>query len=601
MKTAGYDIVLLVNERFLNELAGALFYSGFLTVNGSVDFYAGKLILEHKVKDYRQDLAQALAGKVATDLRSYLKMDFRFKLTQEPMIDFIQDANGQRIRLALGVRIYFWLWQGLEIKFDADISICAPLVFDAERNLKADLANADVETLALKYGRTMERPMKERLDGVVKAALQAYFENNAIVKRIELPSISVIIPEVTQYIPARNGTTPEELAIIPVSVDAVRVISPTLMAIGINLMGYRGGNPSALHDFARNCSVAVGVSEAAMHRVFSYVWRESQFAKRFGSNGGMWIFKNSDSFSVAQAGTFRVAKLDEFFSDISAGIGHFIQVAITKGLTLGFGEAVIEYRGIDFQYAMGVTLKNEPQFDLLGGNQVSIYNLAFDVYLELACHITVKTTVSADSSGFIPDEWTPWEDDVVLYTDTARLKLFDLGIHLKNLELRWGQGGLIWNEAKQTLELEIRGLDLYWNLGDVGSPLYGLPEALINWVSDQLEDEIVKRLPRIPLTPKMSFDLPLIPWPLKMSGRKLEITNSEAIVAADLEFEQLEKGSYPVPKYIVNINNGEIHKIGCDSVTDTYEVHQRAYHLLSEALAHGYDGCRNCLPAFHKR
>ena len=81
----------------------------------------------------------------------------------------------------------------------------------------------------------------------------------------------------------------------------------------------------------------------------------------------------------------------------------------------------------------------------------------------------------------------------------------------------------------------------------------------------------------------------------------MEITNSEAIVAADFGFKQLEKGKYPVAKYIVNINNSEIHKIGCDSVTDTYEVHQRSYHLLSEALDHGYDGCRNCLPAFHKR
>ena len=116
-----------------------------------------------------------------------------------------------------------------------------------------------------------------------------------------------------------------------------------------------------------------------------------------------------------------------------------------------------------------------------------------------------------------------------------------------------------------------------------------------------MEDEIVKRIPVISVTPKLSFDLPLIPWPLKMTGRKLEITNSEAIVAADFEFEELEKDTYPVPKYIVNVNNGEIHKIGCDSVMDTYEVHQRSYHLLSDALALGYDGCKKCLPAFHTR
>ena len=52
-----------------------------------------------------------------------------------------------------------------------------------------------------------------------------------------------------------------ELGIIPVSVDAMRVVSPTVLALGINLMDYHGGNPDQLHDFARNCSLAVGVSE----------------------------------------------------------------------------------------------------------------------------------------------------------------------------------------------------------------------------------------------------------------------------------------------------------------------------------------------------
>jgi hypothetical protein len=43
MKTAGYDVALLVNEGLLNQISGALFYSGFLTTHGSVDFYNGKI------------------------------------------------------------------------------------------------------------------------------------------------------------------------------------------------------------------------------------------------------------------------------------------------------------------------------------------------------------------------------------------------------------------------------------------------------------------------------------------------------------------------------------------------------------------------------
>jgi hypothetical protein len=221
--------------------------------------------------------------------------------------------------------------------------------------------------------------------------------------------------------------------------------------------------------------------------------------------------------------------------------------------------------------------------------------------LHLACYITIQYNVELDTSGWIPDSWTPWDDDITLYTETKRYKIFDLRILLDNLELRYGRGKLLWDEPTQTLELEVEKINLYWNFNNPDSPLHGLPGALINWITDQFEDEIVKRIPKIAVTPKLSFELPLIPWELKMTGRRLEITNSEAVVAADFGFEELEKSAYPVPKYIVNINNGEIHKIGCDSVTDTYEVHQRSYHLLSEALAHGYDGCRKCLPAFHTR
>ncbi len=600
MKTAGYDIAVLINERFLNQLAGALYYGGFLTINGSVDFYSGKMTLEHQVKDFRQDLSLALAGRVSTELQPFLKMDFRFKLTQEPMIDFIQDAGGQRLRFAMGMRIYFWMWQGLELKFDASVSVSAPVALDADKNLTADLRNADVQELALKYGSGMKPQIVQSLDGIVEDALRMYFANRTLVEPLAIPSVGALVKDVDQYIVPPTGSSAQDLPIIPISVDAMRIVSPTVMALGINLMGYHGGDPDELHDFARNCSVAIGMSETAMQKVFTYVWQNSKFAKRFGADGSMALVKDYDSATVATTGTFRIKQLDDFFNTV-AEIANFIQACVVKGLTLGFVETEFDYKGMDFNYWLTVKLKNEPKFDLLGGNLVSLYNMAFEVTLRLTCHVTIETSVEFDTSGFIPDSWTPWEDDVVLSKETKRYTLFDLGIRISNLELRYGEGSLVWNEAKQSLELAITKINLYWDFSDASSPLHGLPGTLINWITDQFEDEIVKNIPHITVTPKLSFDLPLVPWPLKMTGRKLEITNSEAIVAADFEFEQLQKGAYPVPKYIVNINNDEIHKIGCDSVTDTYEVHQRAYHLLSEALAHGYDGCRKCLPAFHKR
>ena len=600
MKTAGYDIALLINERFLNQLSGALFYSGFLTINGSVDFYHGTLMLEHQVQDFRTDLSQALAGQVSTELQPFLQMDFRLKLTREPLIDFLQEPGGQCIRFAMGMRIYFWLWQGLELKFDADVSFTAPVYFDAQMNMVADLAHADVQELTLKYGSTMQPQMAEKLDGIVESALHMYFANNTISKPLNIPSIGGVIPDVKEYIQPGTDAQGNELGIIPISVDAIQLVSPTVMALGINLMDYHGGDPNQLRDFARNCSLAVGVSEDAMHKVFSYIWTHSQFAKHFGKNGGLYLVKDDTGLTASTSGNFQVKKLDEVLGDAVA-VASFITDCLSRVASLGFIETEARYKGGLFDYDFRVKLKNEPKFDLLGGNLVRLYNMAFDIYLRLAFHVTVEYDVELDTSSIIPDSWTPWEDDITLYTETKRYTIFDQGIHINNLELRYGEGKLEWDEPSQTLNLQVTKINLYWDLDSSDSPLGGIAEGIVNWVIDQLETEIVKQIPKISVTPKLTFDLPLIPWPLKMTGRKLEITNSEAIVAADFEFEQLEKGAYPVPKYIVNVNNGEIHKIGCDSVTDTYEVHQRAYHLLSDALAHGYDGCKNCLPAFHTR
>ncbi|UWG95864.1 hypothetical protein LPY66_13180 [Dehalobacter sp. DCM] len=602
MKTAGYDIALLLNERFLNQLSGALFYSGFFTINGWVDFYQGSLSLEQAVMDYEKELAAELTGKIPEEVLSYLKMAFRFKLTREPVIDFAvgADGQGQCLRVAAGMRVYFFLWDGLEIKFDIDMAFRTGLQIDSELNLVADLKNGVIDELTIKYGKAMEADMTLKLSAIVEKAVHLYFANHTICKRLELPSLSTVVKDVTDYIQPDHDENGNDLGIIPVTVDAIQVVSPTVLALGINLMGYKGGNPTLLHDFARNCSVAVAVSETAIFKVFSYVWQHSQCVKSFGSDGSMCLVKEADSLTIAKAKTLKIKKLDDFFSDVSQ-IGSYVQKLISKGLTAGFVESSIEYRGMNFQYALAVKLKNEPKFDLLGGNKIAIYNMAFEIFLRLACRCTIKYETNLDTSGWIPDSWTPWDDDVVLYQETKTYTLFDLRIFLKNLELRYGEGLLVWNEKKHALEMEITKINLYWDFEKPESPLFGLPERLINWIMDQLEDDIVKKLPKITVTPSLRFNLPIIPFALQMKGRKLEITNSEAVVAVDCQFNELQKDIYPVAKYIVNTNNREIHKIGCDSVTDTYEVHQRGFHLLGDALNLGYDGCKNCLPAFHKR
>lgn len=601
MKSAGYDIALLLNERFLNQLSGVLFYSGFLTLNGSVDLYAGKMMLEHQVMDYETALTEGLEGNVPEELQRFLKIDFRFKLTQEPMVSFVQtfEASEQSVRIALGMRLYFWLWEGLELKFDASCRLLMPITVDTNLKMEVDLAAALVEEMTIKYGGGVKPEMVEKLDRIVEAALGMYFANHRICQKIELPCISKVVKDIKDYIQP-DQKEGKDLGIIPVHLDAIRIVSDKVMVLGINLMDYHGGNPEALHVFARNCSMAIAISEIAIDKVFHYVWTHSQFTKTIGSKADLSLVKHKNALSVSKSGALEVEQIDKFFNKATEVV-DFLGDAMARILTANIIETSLDYHNIDFYYDVGLTLKNEPKFDLRGGNVVYIYNMAFGAYFRLSCDLTYSFEVKADTSWFIPDSWTPWEDDVTLYSKTKSITVFDQHIRIDNLELQYAKGELRWDEAKQSLIIKIIEIKPYWNLDKLGSPLYKSPPRLINWITDAMEKQLVKRIPEFTVSPKLQFDLPYIPWDMKTKIKGLEVTNSEAIVVADLGFDQLKNDTNPVPKYVVNINNAEIHKIGCDAITDTYEVHQRSYHLLNDALNKGYDGCKKCLPVFHKK
>lgn len=597
MKTAGYDIALLINERFFNQLSGALFYGGFLTANGSIDLYNGAIAIENTLKDLSIAGDWGLVGEVTPELRSFLNIDFRMKLTQEPLIDLLQGAapDDQMIRLAIRMRIYLLLWQGFEVKFEASFDLTAPITLD-NMNLVIDLGKAEVNELVIKYGNLMDDKMKLNLDKIVRDALSAYFKDKYLSIELKAPTFSDLVKELDDYLQAGNDGD-----VVPLTVDAVRIVSPTVLALGINVLDYHGGNPDQLHDFARNCSLAVAVTERAMNKIVDFVWRNSRFGKQsIGNDGSLWLLKDNSGLTVSKSGNVELKGLNDFFND-AADITSKVTSFLAEAASGGFINTKFDYLGMEFGYAVKATIKSPPVFDLLGGNEVKIYNMPFSIFLELFWDVTIETEIAFDSSGWIPDILTPWEDDIVISRKKQVINVFHRCMWNNNMKLKEGRGIIVWNEETQTLELKITKINLYWGLDKPGSPLYGFRPELINCITDQIEKAIVQRIRTISVTPPMSFEFPCLPWPLQATGRNLEVTNSEAIIAADFGFKQLVKGAYPVPKYIVNINNREIHKIGCDSVADTYEVHQRGYHLLSDALDHGFDGCQKCLPAFHTR
>lgn len=579
MKTAGYDIVLLLNEKFLSQISGALLYNGFFTFNGQED-------LSTRIKPDQ-------LVKIPADLRSFLKLGYRFKLNYEPFIDFQED---NKIGLSFDVRCYFWFWDGLEVKFDLACSVVVPIDIDNQTHkFNIRFETCEVKELRIKTQYTLDESITLVINPVIEKAIHAYFQKKENHFAIALPTIETYLPYTDNKNPAN---------IVPIDLKALKTVNAEAMVAAFNLLNYAGGNEAELTDFARNCSVGVAVSEMAMNKVFDFFWAHTYWDKSF---------RKTD--------TFHINLVDDVLG-IVTDIADFVINAGISFATFGFINTDIKYLGSDFEYTIDIDFKNKPTFDIIAGNKVAIYNLGFNLFVRLKMYVTLEGTISLDTSGPIPDECTPWEDDITISTTRKTIKVFDIGVPIRNILIRNCTGQIILKEEENVLQCKV--VDFEFKLSDFipsNCVFLTLPAKIADLLVDKYKQKILDAIPPYVVSPKFSFDIskltdkiapvhptpgltvdpPDIPWKLHVDARKLEITDSEAIVAADVYFDELNVVVSPVPKYVVNVNNNEIHKAGCDSIMDTYEVHQRGYYLLERALKKNYDGCKKCLPAYHKK
>lgn len=571
MKTAGYDVVLLLNEKFLSQISGALLYNGFFTFNGHED-------LSTRIKPDQ-------LAKISTDLRSFLKLGYRLKLNYEPFIDF---KENNKIGISFDVRCYFWFWDGLEVKFDLACSVVLPIAIDGTK-FCLRFETCEVKELRIKTQYTLDESITLVINPVIEKAIHAYFQKKENHFSIDLPTIETYLPY-TKKIAAHK---------VPIELKALKTVNSEAMVAAFNLFHYTGGREADLTDFARNCSVGIAVSEMAMNKVFDFFWEHTYWDKSF-----------------RKTETFHINLVDDILWVVT-DIADFVIGTGVKFATLGFIDTEIKYLGSDFEYTIDIDFKNKPTFDIMAGNRVAIYNLGFNLFVRLKMYVTLEGKIKLDTSGPIPDKCTPWEDDITISTTRKTIKVFDIGVPIKNILIRNCTGKISLQEEENVLQCKV--VDFDFRLSDFvpsNCVFLSLPAKVADLLIAKYKQKIIDAVPPYVVSPSFSFnisklldkaddklpvDLPDIPWKVNVDVKKLEITNSEAIVAADVYFKELNEVISPVPKYVVNVNNNEIHKAGCDSIMDTYEVHQRGYYLLERALKKDYDGCKKCLPAYHKK
>lgn len=559
MKTAGYDIVLLLNEHFLNQVSGAMFYNNFLTFNGQ--------------KDFKPDLPPDKLALIPADLHSFLKIRYRFKLLHEPFLNF---KAGDKIEIYAKIRVYIWMLDGLEIKFDATLMMESPMSIDGpNKEFEINMSSTDIKQFDVQYQYTPSENVLIQLDNIFENALHAYFDGANSSFAISLPTFRAQIP--FAEVKPQNE--------IPIDIKALKTVNGTSLVMAANMFGYNGGNSNQLYEFVKNCNIGVGISEAAMKKFYNFWWARTTWDKKF-----------------YKAGSFKIDFVNDVI-DFFTELVDFIMSTSVKIASLGFLETDLDFLGADFLYDLDIDFRTKPTFDLMNGNKVAIYNLGVDLFVRLRMYTTFEHTIELDTSGPIPDKCTPWDDDIVLSKKKKTVKVFDIGVPIKNLKLKKGVGKITINEEEKHLECEVTDIDLnIFDYVDNTCDFLGLPQKIQDKIIDGMKKKLIDSIPPIVLTPTIfDLDIKMIDWKLNIEARKLQITNHEAVVGAFLQFKELQDQVKPVPKYIGNFNTMEVHRSGCDSVYDIYETHQEGFYILQNALKKNYDGCKKCLPSFHKR
>ncbi|MBR4785294.1 MAG: hypothetical protein IK012_08595 [Fibrobacter sp.] len=558
--TAGYDAVLIVNAKMINEAATALFYNNFLTFNKEMDFRKGPLALP-----------QGTIQKLPPTLRDCLKVRLRCKLLHEPMIQFISQNKVNFATLSAHVRLYVWMMDGLEVKFDADLMLktkfefklndsnesCVYLPVDASCLDHLDIAIADSKnSVAVK-----------NLQDIFKPALDAYFDTISPIK-IPLPSFSGHLP----------GTLPN--AKFTAQVANVTVLEHekgiNQLAVAVNILGNKGGNGSLIRPFAPNSCISVALSENAIQRAFDFYWN------------------NMETHSFSFGGEY-AESATSFISKIGFTIQGFLERLESKVLTGGYLEKTVELDKACI-FAGGILeLRNKPTLCLLPGNKISIRNFRVKLVLKAGLRVLYWRKVYFDPTGWLPD----FIPDILLYKEHVNI---DYGIStgdFSDIELKHATASLNFDEVTHNFSIKMEGLELahvIWH----DNLIEKLGDKFLTFVLNACSGLIVSWFPKMTITPELKLPMPPASrFPLSVAMDKFKFGDGCMRASLGLHTEGVNAMVNPMPKYVANHNNMEVHRIGCPCVMDVYENHQRGYYSLQKALSAGYDGCKNCLPAYH--
>lgn len=536
---SGPDLYLELDESVLNELLAAGWQTGLATHQGTISF-AGKDIPEK--------------------LTAYAQADWRITLNGEPLVDL---RGPDRVFTRCDAKLELMIFTMIPLTFDIAFHIESEVTLAAKDKLVSfKPVSVVIDRLVIRNQVKVTDAFLESLNRMLSEAMLTVLGDEAISKTLPKLKVGVNLPTVP------DGETNE----LPVSLGSCLILDEKRLAVGVTFLSQPMPDVIPTHAVS-SAPVFVSLSQSAMQSVFDFWWEKTSWGE-----------------PIKFAGTLPLnAKL-------------FVQKSrevLTRALTLGFLQRESDIDKLRLDYRGTIMLENKPELLFRTPNQAGLGNLGLKVELDISIKAEVDETISLDTSGFIPDRLTPWNDDIKLRQGRGDKQILHLSqtmqLHMQEAaaELNISTGGsLVLKAVKADLQLDF-GDQWYQNL----------PESLLNGLVRLFNQKIIDHLPALPVAPALLLgDVRLHELTPVISARHFQVHDQSSglfgeptvTFATGIDVAEL-RGKTPVPGYIANKRSQRVHRVTCDLIRDVRPEHREGYYVLHEALRDGYQACQHCL------
>jgi hypothetical protein len=572
LRTGGYDLLVEINERMINRALAAAFYTSYFS-----------------------NFKGSIVPRIPGPLGKIAEVRYDILLTDPLILDMVPK---DKAKLWVNGIANLELAGGIRVSASLSASLLVTIKMDPSTN-KMMVALQEIKIAELKFLRRyrLTDPMNMLLNAALKEVigshlLQALVDRN-IISILEIPVSSLIrmdklkINEKAKVsvLPGLPGIALVDATIdVPVSelipegtidlgkeVDVAvtpsyfGVINMTTMAAAVSFQEGFIGDPEGVKDFTNGNDLAIGLSEASLHRILDDLWPQLP----------EWMTGNAK---------IDVENVKELMDSLK---GLYDMPANLNTLGLPQKRTQVDKAWVDLMVKIR---PDKPNIRLVEGGKLELLDLKVRVHAQATVKAALTATITTGQNPFLSMFQTKKKEvkepevksaETVLYTFET-----DADVTIQNA------AAVLKVDGNGQLLLEVSDIEFEMKLP------WRLPKMVLDTISKRMKGIVKEVIPSINATKlleeKLLADLPM---QLELRAKEVLTGGSEAIIIANVDFKGIPGRITPVPRFIGNIDQSSrvVHRADCPGLAMVPEKDKVGYPSLYDALADGLKAADDCI------